>query len=246
MPELVTDEQQEADIKTALRRLVAGNRLEQATEQLMAATAGEEYGAFRTKVVHQAGQLREHLELQISNTEDYGTIARNRNKVSLGLLGLIDELPDAAALAAAKQKPAGVLEHKLKKRLFWALLGGKLIVLFYAFFLVDTGSALTSKDFLTVVGILIPMFGAYLAIILQDDTKNRRILKPEDIRVTTDFARKAYLVVGVYPLILCLLLYLRAVGTIPSMVALTLALGFAESGWGAYVGKVIFGLFRGE
>lgn len=224
---------------------MAGNRLELATEKLLAATAGEEYGAYRTKVVHQAGQLNEYLNLQISNTEDYDTITRNRNKVSLGLLALIDELPDAAALTAAKQKPTGVSEHKLKKRLFWSLLGGKLIVLFFAFFQVDTGG-LSPTHFLTVVGILIPMFGAYLAIILQNDTKNRRILKPEDIRVTSDFARKAYLVVGVYPLILCLLLHLRAIGTIPSMVALTLALGVAESGWGAYVGKVVLGLFRGE
>jgi hypothetical protein len=244
--ELETKEKKDVDIKTELRRLVAGNRLERATEKLLAATAGEEYGDFRSKVVHQSGQLNEYLDLQIHNTEDYDTITRNRNKISLGLLNLINDLPDAAALAAAKQAPTGVSEHKLKKRLFWALLLGKIVVLFYAFFLVDTGSGLTSKDFLTVVGILIPMFGAYLAIILQDDTKNRRILKPEDIRVTSDFARKAYLVVGVYPFILCLLLYLRATGTITSMVALTLALGFAESGWGAYVGKVIFGLFRGE
>ncbi|MBC6996568.1 hypothetical protein QWY85_09375 [Neolewinella lacunae] len=122
---------------------------------------------------------------------------------------------------------------------------GKLIVLFFAYFQVDTGG-LGESDFLTVVGLLIPLFGAYLAIILQDDTKNRRILQPKDVRVTSDFALKAYLVVGVYPIIFCVLLHLRAIGTIPSMVALTLALGVAESGWGAYVGKVVLGLFRGE
>lgn len=241
MPEL-----EQENLKTELRRLVAGNRLGPATKKLLAATAGEEYGPFRTKVVHQSGQLKALQELEILNTEDYATIARNRNQVSLGLLTLIDELPDAAALAAANRKPEGVSERSLKSRLFWMLLLGKLLVLFFAFFQVDTGSALTSKDFLTVLGVLIPMFGAYLAIMLQDDTKNRRILKPEDIRVTTAFARKAYLVVGFYPLILCLMLYLRGIGTIPSMTALTVALGLAESGWGVYVGKVIFGMFRGE
>lgn len=241
MPEQLTE-----DIRTRLRRLVAGNQLNQATKEFLAATKGEEYGAFRSRVAHQAGQLRAHQELAIKGTEDYASLARSRNKVSYDLLELIDQMPDEAALAAGNQLPAGTSERRLKNRLFWMLIAGKLIVLSFAFFLYETGSGYTSQDLLTIFGVLIPMFGAYLAIILQHDTKSRRILKPEDIRVTKEFARKAYLVVGAYPFTLCLVLYLRGTGIIPSMAALTVALGLAESGWGGYVGKVIFGLFRKE
>ena len=238
--------EEKADFKTQLRRLVAGNYLQEATEKLLKATKGDEYGDFRSRVVHVSGQLNQYIDLDIDNTEDYDTVARQRNKVSLSLLELIDTLPDEAALKAGKVKPPGVSEAKLKKRLFWFLIIGKILVLFYAFFLLDTGSGFTSDDMLTTVGVLIPMFGVFLAIMLQDTTKHRRILKPGDIRLTSDFARKAYFVVVVYPLLLVFLLFLRAVGKIPTPAAFTIILGLAESGWGAYVGKVVFGLFKEE
>lgn len=230
-------------LKQDLRRLVAGDKLKAASQRLMAATTGDEYGDYRSRVLNMSGMLQSYQQQQLRGTEDYDTLTRSRNKISLTLLGLIDELPDEAALAAQESGPLGISENTLKKRVFWLLLGGKIIVLAFAFFQYDTGGGITSEGMLTVLGILIPMFGAYLTLAFQDVTRNRNVLKPEDIRVNKAFARRTYLVVIMYPFILCGLLYLRALGIIASMAGLTAALGLAESGWGVYVGKVIMGLF---
>lgn len=231
--------------KDELRRLVADNRLRAATDRLVKAAAGNEYGDYRAKVLHQAGQLTSYHELRILGTEAPAELARNRNRLSLSLLELIDAMPDAAALAAGEKAPEGLSEHRLKKRMFILLLVGKVVVLLFTTFLWLTGSGFTSENFFTVAGILVPVFATYLTLMVQDATKNRSLLKPGDKRVNKGFARMAYSLVILYPIVLIFILNLRGPGTITFM-QLTGLLALVETGLGAYLGKVIFGLFRGE
>lgn len=231
--------------KDELRRLVADNRLRDATDRLLKAAAGNEYGAYRAKVLNHAGQLTAYQELRVLNTEAPAELARNRNRLSLSLLELIDEMPDAAALTAGAKPPEGVSEHHLKKRMLNLLLFGKLIVLLFTAFLWLTGSGFTSETFLTVVGILVPVFATYLTLMVQDATKNRSLLKPGDKRVNKGFARMACTLVILYPVVLIIILNLRGPGTI-SFAQLIGLLALVETGLGAYLGKIVFGLFRGE
>jgi hypothetical protein len=231
------------EFKTELRRLVSAGRLEAATEQLLSATQGEEYGAFRSLVVHQAGQLQFYKQMQIEQTQDFATLARTRNQVSLGLLDLIDDLPDSATLQGkARQQARGVSEHRLKRRLFWLLSIAKLLVIGFAAFLWNTGS-FSVEQFVGVTGILVPIFAAYLTLMIQDWTQARNELGPGEQLVSRGYARMAYILVLAYPVLLLFLLNLRGPGVI-SFTQLTGLLALAESGMGAYVGKVIFGLFR--
>ena len=229
--------------KTELRRLVATDRLEEATEKLLSATQAEEYGEFRSLVVHQAGQLQFYKRMQIEQTQDFATLARTRNQISFGLLDLIDELPDSATLQVkARQQARGVSEHHLKRRLFWLLLIAKLLVIGFAAFLWDTGS-FSVEQFVAVAGILVPIFAAYLTLMIQDWTQARSELGPGERLVSRGYARMTYALVLAYGVLLLFLLNLRGPGIV-SFTQLTALLALAESGMGAYVGKVVFGLFR--
>lgn len=233
------------DFQQDLRRLVAGDELRAATDRLLAATEGKGYSEYHKEIVLFSSRLNAHWQDEVRNTENYDTLSRNRSKLCLNLLDLIDAFPSEADMSMAKTTVVGVSEQKLKKNVFWQLLIGKIIVLFFAWFQHDTGGGLSREDLLAVIGILIPILGTYLNLAFQDATKNRHILKPDDVRVNKEFARRTYLVILSYPLILCLLLHLRAKGiVITSMAALTIALGLAESIWGIFVGKVVMGLFK--
>lgn len=232
----------QAAFKAELRRLVAANRLNDANEQLLAAARGEDYATIRNSILHQAGQLRHYEDLRIQGTEDPAALVRGRNQLSLDLLSLIDQLPDAAAASAAAQKPKGVAELTLKRRMFWLLLIGKLTVSLFAAFLWATGT-FTTEQFIGLVGILMPVFAAHLTLMVQDSTKNRSILEPGDARVNKDFARRAYLLCLAYPALLLFLLNLRGPGTV-THVQFTALLAMAETGLGTYLGKIVFGLFK--
>lgn len=235
------------DFQEDLRRLVAGDEFREATDRLLTATSGAMYQAYHAEVILFSSQLNAHWQTEVRNTEDFGVLSRNRSKLCISLLELIDAFPTEADLSKANTVPAGVSERKLKRNVFWQLMLGKTVVLFFAWFQHDTGGGLSEEDLLVVIGILIPIFGTYLNLAFQDTAKHRHILKPDDVRVNKEFANRTYLVVMAYPLILCGILYLRAKGImITSMAALTIALGLAESGWGVYVGKVVMGLFKDQ
>lgn len=231
--------------KDELRRLVADNRLQEATKRLKKAASGDAYGAYRAKVLHHAGQLSAYQELLIVDTTAPAELARNRNRLSLGLLELIDKLPDDAALVARDSPPEGFSEDRLKRGMFKLLLAGKVLVILFTGFLWLTGSGLTFENFTTVAGILIPVFATYLMIMVQDVTKNRSILQPGDKRVNKGFARLAYTLVIFYPVVLILILNLLGSGSI-TFTQLTALMALLETLLGAYLGKVVFGLFRGE
>ncbi|MTB52771.1 hypothetical protein [Lewinella sp. W8] len=230
------------EFKDELRRLVAANRLEDASKKLLNATASDDYGEYRRLVLNHSGELTGYHQQEVMGTADPAQLTRTRNAISLKLLTLIDQLPDAAALAAAKKKPEGVAEDRLKKRLFWMLLLGKGLVIGFAALLWSTNS-FTNEQFITVVGMLVPLFAAHLTLMVQDATKHRGILKPGDKRVNTSFARMAYVLVIGYALVLLFLLNLRGPGTI-TFLQFTTFLALAESGLGAYLGKVVYGLFK--
>ncbi|WP_020569759.1 hypothetical protein [Neolewinella persica] len=234
---------EQEDFKNELRRLVAANRLEASSKKLRSATASDAYGDYRTLVLNHSGQLTSYQEQQIAGATDPAALARKRNELSLNLLTLIDQLPDAAALSAAEAKPEGVAEDTLKKRLFWFLLIGKGTVITFAAILWSTGS-FSNDQFIASLGILVPLFSAHLTLMIQDATHHRSILLPGDARVNKSFARLTYLLCMLYTLALLLLLNIRGPGNI-TFTQFTASLALVESGLGAYLGKVVYGLFRG-
>lgn len=226
-----------------LRRLVADNRLRKASQRLDAATTAKAYGVYHRKVLQHAAQLAAYEGAIMMNTTDPAALVRNRNQLSQGLLLLIDELPDAAALAAGEQVPEGMAEDRLKKHLFWGLLVGKLSVILFAFVLWQEGS-FYNAEFLSVVGIVVPVFASYLTLMVQDATNRRSILEPGDVRVSRGFARIAYVLMVAYPVALLFTLNLFGSNELKSFAALTASLALVETGLGAYLGKVVFGLFQ--
>ncbi len=231
--------------KSELRRFVAADKLEHAVEKLLAATGGGQYGEYHDRVIHQSGQLQHYTRLRMQGTEDYADLARTRNRASLNLLDLIDQLPDSARLEElANQRPVGVSEDTLKRNLFWILVAGKAIVIAFVTFLWSTGSGFGSKEYTATLGMLIPVFAVYIALMVEDATKTRNILQPGDQRVSKRFANISYVFVVLYPLLLLFILNLRGPGSI-TFEQMNTFVGLTEAGLGTYVGKVIFGLFRG-
>lgn len=230
--------------KSELRRFVAADEMEEAVDKLLAATGNGEYGEYHDQVIHQSGQLQHYARLQMQGTEDYADLARIRNRASLNILDLIDQLPDSAQLEElAAKKPEGTSEDSLKSNLFWILVIGKAIVIAFVTFLWSTNSGFGSKEYTATLGMLIPIFAVYIALMVEDATKSRTILKPGDRRVNKRFARTSYLFVILYPVILLLIINLRGPGNI-TFEQMNTFIGVTEAGLGTYVGKVIFGLFR--
>ncbi len=237
MPAVNVDE-----LKTELRRLIASDQLEQVAERLLTLTAGSEYGTYHKEVVNQSQRIGYWRKLNRQGTEDYADLARTRSKVSLSLLDLVDQFPTEADLEKMNQPPPGVSENQLKRRLFYLLVIGKVIVISFVAFLWATGT-FSDNQFVSTVGLLTPVFTAYLAVMFQERTAARYAVQPGEKRVAKSFARTAYGIVAAYPVVLLLILNLRGPGDI-TFTQMNALLAIAESGLGAYVGKVVFGIFR--
>lgn len=232
------------EFKNELRRFVAGDELEEVAERLLTVVQGDEYGDYRTDVIQQSAQLENWNRLRRLGTEDYADLARTRNRVALALLSLIDEFPTAEELMAKPQPVTGVSEDGLRSRLFWVLVVAKLLVIGFAYLLWSSGG-FSSGEFVSVGGMLLPLFTVYLTLMLQHTSDTRTILQPGDRRVSKGYARSAYVLAVVYAVVLLLLLDSRGRGSI-SFPVLAGILAVAEAGMGTYVGKYVFALFRGS
>lgn len=234
----------DTNLKHHLQHLLAADEPEETVRYLLATTKTEELEHLRQDVLLQSAQLGQWRKLRHANTESFDELVRIRNKASLALLDLVDELPEELPVPElpAEEQPQGVSENRLKDRLFWLLLIAKLVVVVFTFTLWESGS-FTNEQFMATVGLLVPVFVTYLALIFKDKVDRRHAITHPDKHVTKGFERTTYLLVFVYAIALLFVINLRGPGVI-SFNQMNGLLALVESGLGVYVGQVVFALFK--
>lgn len=232
------------DLKQTITQLIAADNLSEAVRYLLATEEGEALPDQQNDFVLLAGRLENWRTLSRQGTEDIGTITRMRNQISLAMLDISDDLPAGLPIPdlPALPRPEGISENTLKNRLLWCLLGAKLIVIGFVLTLWQSGS-FTNEQFMATLGLLIPVFATYLTLMFKDRVSRRHALPHPDTYVTKSFQRTAIGLVIAYALTLLGVINLRGPGII-SFVQMNTLLALVESGMGAYVGQVIFALFK--
>ncbi|MCB0637700.1 MAG: hypothetical protein KDC54_13815 [Lewinella sp.] len=234
-----------ATLPDYVRQLLAADEPGEAIRYLLESTKADELASLREQVILQSAQLQHWRKLRRDNTEDYDDLVRTRNKLNLALLALTNELPaglPVPELPQPKEADQGISENKLKTRLLWWLVAVKLVVIGFTFTLWESGS-FTNEQFTATVGLLVPIFAAYLTLMFKDRVDRRHALPHPDKYVTRGFQRTALGLVATYGIVLLVIINLRGPGVI-TFNQMNSLLALAESGLGVYVGQVIFALFK--
>ena len=232
--------------KKALRQLIAQDELDIATKKLLQYT--EELGedTWHDQAVSLAAQYESY-----ERDTRMGNVAKNdlqvaRNNIIANYLGLIQDLP--ATSTAIKAKPRGFREETLKIFIFFSLFVGKLILLFWISFHRQTGG-LSSQEALTTAGFLIPIFVAYITAIITEAVRNRYYRRNgngaanNSKRVRPFIVWITFAIIPIYIIAFWSIISMRARGdldpdTMTNMLTLT------ESALGAYVGLIVFEMFK--
>lgn len=240
--------------KKILRGLLSEDKLEQLQKQLLDITTADEHKDLAQEVVLNAGRLS-HLR----NTVTIGTASNDelriqRNQIRLAFLNIIDALPDEITVSdnPSLKPPKLMTEQRFKSWIFGIMLIGKLFMIAFIFFQMDTGG-LTQEQGLSVISLLLPALSAYVGAMLADIIRRRNDLFPtgnDRKTVSKTMQRTTFVLLPLYFLLLFLLINRYAIGYMAQsdgeadFKTLTTWLAVIESGFGVYVGQIVYGLFR--
>jgi hypothetical protein len=158
--------------------------------------------------------------------------------------------PGGKAPLASKPSPPTVLESQLKSRLLFLMLGVKLLVIAWLFTLWESGG-FTTEQFSGTLGLLIPVFTTYIGVMIREVIEQSKTPapKPTDEPApdpptrSRTFQWLAFGVLVVYGIALLLIIGLRPRGLL-SYAQMNTFLTLLEAGFGIYVGRIVFSLFK--
>lgn len=226
--------------KKHLRLLVAENDLENVTKAIVKYTEDYSEPSWHNQAVALSAQLAAYEnDLRMGSLSE-DELKRSRNRVIGNILGLIDDLPEDKTAANAK---TGVSEEQLKTWIGLLLFFGKLILLFWALFHIQTGGFSKAEGRYTI-GYLIPIFAAYLAVIVQENVRNRFKRNGRNPLINKSLIWMTFILIPTYIISLWLVISARAKGDIGTTEDYTTWLTIIESGLGIYVGTIVFELFN--
>lgn len=236
------------DHKSQFRKLVAQNKL----GELFPAFAShleqlEGQSELYNKLLLQQARFNQFKEDERTGIVDYEDLARHRLAVSHALLHLIAQLPEPSeALQTIPAQKKGVKEYRLKRQIFIALLVVKVFIVAYIMNLWQAGT-FPLMEFLTLTGLIVPLFASYLAAIFKDITQRRHVDSPLDKRlVSRSFQWSALLLLFLYLVVLLVVIDLYGRGDLTEFTQLTTLIAAVEGGLGVYLGQIVFTLFKKE
>jgi ethanolamine transporter EutH len=98
---------------------------------------------------------------------------------------------------------------------------------------------------LTALGIIIPLFAAYISVIVNNFVKNANVTNPDEKQVNLPFVFIGFFFSTVLIVFLILILVLRVQNIIQDETWLKTFLGFGETLFGTYLGTIVLSLFQG-
>lgn len=240
---------------TEIKALIANNKLPKAIDALLFFTEQEGLAGLYNQVIIQSGRYKKTKTEQNQGSVNYGDLARTQININLALLDIIDQLPKKAQEEEHKKKKLpGISLTSFKKQIFRLLVGGKVIIFLYLLTVWESGG-LTFDGWIGTMGIIFPVFAAYIALAFQDslDRRLETVIKNK-IRISRSILRTAYGLFFIYYAAFFLILYLQATGaipkpgssennSIPSYKNFYGLLALVESYIGVYLGRLISTIF---
>ena len=227
--------------KKQLRLLIAENELEKAIKTLVKYTESlpEEW---HNQAVALSSQYNAYEHDMRMGSKSDAELKRSRNSVVGNVLGLVDDLPKAIENGQTKQRE-GVTEERLKMWIGILLFTGKLSLLLWVLFHLQTGGFSKAEARYTI-GFLIPLFAAYLGVIVQENVRNRFRRNGRHPLINKSLVWLTFILIPTYILAFWMTISARAKGNIASTEEFTTWLTIIESGLGIYVGTIVFELFN--
>jgi hypothetical protein len=226
----------------SLRRLVGDNRLEQVVGELLKKSEELGNGVYRDRILQLSAQYNDWLSMRMTNTESNEGLTRARNRISLGLLDAINLFPrsgnNTGQATGAGLKLNGVSENRLRKQLFSLYLLPKIGVILFPAFLHATGS-FTSQNTLTFQLLLSLLALVYTILYLWQRRDQRRVLRPNDVRVSRRHANLYRFFLSLYPLMVFMFFDFSGRGYLP-VSSLLLLLFSTEVIFGVALGRNFF------
>lgn len=237
-----------------VKSMIADNQLPEALAELMGFTQQLGLTKLYNQLVLQSAKLQQYQTESRQGNVDYADLTRTRVNISLALLDLVDQLPNASEVSKP-QALRGLPEWRFKRQLTVWLLLGKLLLFLYIFTIWQSGG-LTFDGFLGTIGIVFPIFATYLSTAYLDLLKNRHEHSSnQHLRINRSIQWTAYGIFTLYYLAIATVLYLNTIGEIPdpgkggevgipTYKNLYALLTLTESIIGVYIGQLIFTLFK--
>ncbi len=134
-------------------------------------------------------------------------------------------------------------ESKLKKKVFKFFVLAKLLTVFVIFL----GWQIRGYTMMQMVGTLtmvLPLFTVYLSIMLKEIARNKYVnTEKEEKELNSTFVRSVKFVLPIYTIAIIGVIYGR-VATLFEYKDMQVIIGAIESGFGGYVGVLVFSLFK--
>jgi hypothetical protein len=240
--------------KKILRGLLSDDKLEQLQDNLKDITAADDHKDLANEVILNSGRLSDYRKTVTIGTASNDELRILRNQIRLSFLNIIDALPDEINVSkdASIKLPKRMTEQRFKSWVFGIMLVGKLCLIAFVFFTMDTGG-FTQEQGMSTISLLLPAFTAYLGAMLADIIRRRNDLFPTDTdrkTVSSTMKRMTFIVLPLYFLLLFIMINRYAIGYMAQndgeadFKTFTTWIAVIESGFGMYVGQIVYGLFR--
>jgi hypothetical protein len=134
-------------------------------------------------------------------------------------------------------------ESKFKSRLTWYILISKILVILYILFEYSV-QGYDAEQTMSLITLIVPLFAVYLSAMIKDASENRYVEAELiiDKHVKKSFVQLSNFLFLLYPLALIGIIY--GGGEMPSFKFTQSGITIIESGLGAYIGQIVFSMFR--
>mgnify|MGYP001261775701 CR=1 FL=1 len=220
-----------------IRRQIAEGQLSEAALAALTHAEACQIAPAANGLTALSAQLEETRRQWNTGQLSFDDYSRAHAQTAHKLADWLDQLPEQATPGAAKRM---LREEVFKKRLFWLLALGKLLVIGRLLYHWSTGG-FNKEQLFSSIGLLAPAFAAYLFVMLDDSLHHRNTHVPR--YVSGPLVRIAYWLLPAYALALMFLLELKVMNTL-TFTEMTAGLALVESVLGGYVGKIVQAFFK--
>ena len=225
--------------KETLQTQIAQGNIKQTLNQLIRWTKTIEDDELEHDLMILSNDYKAYEKAERNGTHSKIDLRQMRNLVISNLIGLVEDLPENGE-SIEKSRPTFTI-GRLKGIIAILLLIGKLFLIMSLDFHRVTGG-LPPDEFIATLGFLTPVFVAYLSAILIDFFKHSNHRKNRQ-PATSAMVWSTMLVIPIYVFAFWSILQWRALGEVDADQMNTL-MTVIESGLGAFVGIIVFELFR--
>ncbi len=226
--------------KANIRDLIINGKLEQANN------AGLEYARhcglveIMNEFTKLGSRITAHHQQWHGGTISYDEYSRHHARIVHDLTAWLERLPDNPAPSGKKVKLLD--EATFKKRLFYALLFTKIIVLARLAYHWSTGG-FNNDQFQGTAALLAPAFAAYISVMLADYLQQHHNGDVSPRYLSGPLLVFSYWLFPLYAILLILFLEMKVKGVF-SFAQMNLWLALVESVLGGYIGRIVFSFFK--